>query len=154
MKCVKTSALVCPPWPSRQLPTFTLCFPKFWARTSKLLVKTLAWFCLAPPGVPIGLMTPQEFPPAGVKQQIVEGLGTQMAACKEAIRELEHTHPEGGAAAFKLLERVFHFSFDLLNLLNTMWSECLGRSGEVGEKEVWVVICAVVCQLFREFCGV
>jgi hypothetical protein len=92
--------------------------------------------------------------PTGIKQQIVEGLDTQMAVYDEAIRVLEYTHPEGAAVATKMLQRSFDCAIIVLNLVDTMWSEYLGRSGEVGKEEAWIVISAVIRQFFREFRGV
>lgn len=40
----------------------------------------------------------------GTKQQIVEGLDTQMAVFEETVSELEYTHPEGAAVATRMLQ--------------------------------------------------
>jgi cell division protein FtsB len=86
----------------------------------------------------------------GVKARIEEGLSTQTAACEEAIRELAYTHPVGAAMASRMLQRSCAFAAKLLGLMETMWNECSGRSGEVQPSEAWLVICAMVRQLFRE----
>jgi hypothetical protein len=88
--------------------------------------------------------------PTGIKQQIIEGLDTQMAVYEEAIREMSYGHPVGAEMSSRLLRRAFDFGSFLLSLLDTMWTEYQGRSGEVGKEEAWLIICAVVRQLFRE----
>jgi hypothetical protein len=92
--------------------------------------------------------------PTGTKQQIVEGLETQFAVYDEAIRVLGYTHPVGAALSSHLLQRASDFSNLILSVVDTMWSEYLGRHGAVGQEEAWLVICAVIRQLFRELRGV
>jgi hypothetical protein len=89
--------------------------------------------------------------PTGTKPRIQEGLATQKAVYEEAIRELAYTHPVGAAMASKLLQRSFDFATLLLGMIDTMWNEYASRSGEIQPSEAWLVICAVVRQLFREF---
>jgi hypothetical protein len=87
----------------------------------------------------------------GVKPRIQDGLATQKAVYEEAIRELACTHPAGAAMASKLLQRSFDFATLLLAMMETMWNEYAGRSGDVQPTEAWMIICAVVRQVFREF---
>jgi hypothetical protein len=53
--------------------------------------------------------------------------------------------------AAKLLQRSVDFATLLLGMIDTMWNEYASRSGEIQPTEAWLVICAVVRQLFREF---
>jgi hypothetical protein len=89
--------------------------------------------------------------PTGIKPRILEGLATQRAIYEEAIRELAYTHPVGAAMASQLLQRSYDFAIMLLGLIDTMWNEYMSRSGEITPAEAWLVICAVIRQLFREF---
>lgn len=90
----------------------------------------------------------------GIKPRIMEGLSTQMAVYEEAIRHLGYSHPEAAAMAHKLLRRAYDCAILLLGLIETMWNEYMGRSGEVGKDEAWQIICALVRQFFRELCNV
>ena len=89
--------------------------------------------------------------PTGIKPRILEGLSTQMDVYQEAIRELAYSHPVGAAMAKLLLQRAYDFAILLLGLIDTMWNEYSSRSGEVSKEEAWLIICALVRQLFREF---
>jgi hypothetical protein len=54
--------------------------------------------------------------------------------------------------ASKLLSRSFDFATLLLGMIDsTMWNGYASRSGEIQPTEAWLVICAIVRQLFREF---
>jgi hypothetical protein len=86
----------------------------------------------------------------GVRARIEEGLSTQTAVYEEAIRELAYSHPVGAAMASKMLQRSGSCATKLLGLMETMWNEYSGRSGEVLPSEAWLMICAVVRQFFRE----
>ena len=89
--------------------------------------------------------------PTGIKPRILEGLGTQMDVYAEAIRDLTFSHPVRAAMAKLLLQRSYDFAILPFGLINTMWTEYSGRSGEVSKDEAWLIIWALVRQLFREF---
>jgi hypothetical protein len=89
--------------------------------------------------------------PTGIKPTIEEGLAMQKTVYEEVIRDLAYTHPVGAAMASQLLQRPSDFAIRPLGMIYTMWNEYSSWAGEIQSTEAWLVICAVVRQLFREF---
>ena len=88
--------------------------------------------------------------PTGVKPRILEGLETQRDTYGEVIRGLEYSHPVGAKVAAQLLQKSIEFAGILLGVIDSMWTEYAARGSEVQPAESWLIICAVVRQLFRE----
>jgi hypothetical protein len=87
----------------------------------------------------------------GVKTQILSGLEHQRAIHDEVHKNLSVTHPVGAHLGQFLLQRSCAFVEFMRTAIDSFWSEYLSRGGDIQPAEAFLVFCAIMRQIFREF---
>jgi hypothetical protein len=87
----------------------------------------------------------------GIKTQIVSGLEHQRAIHYEVLTNLAVTHPVGAQLGRLLLQRSCAFVEFMITALANAWSEYLSRGGDIQTDEDFLMFCAIMRQIFREF---
>jgi hypothetical protein len=86
-----------------------------------------------------------------VKTQILSGLEHQRAIHDEVLTNLAVTHPVGAQLGRLLLQRSCAFVEFMITSLDNVWYEYLSRGGDIQPAEAFLMFCAIVRQIFREF---
>jgi hypothetical protein len=87
----------------------------------------------------------------GVKTQILSGLEHQRAIHDELLTNLPFTHPVGSQLGRLSLQRSCAFVEFMITAINNVWSEYLSRGGDIQPAKAFLVFCAIMRQIFREF---
>jgi hypothetical protein len=87
----------------------------------------------------------------GVETQILSGLEHQCAIHDEGLSNLAVTHPVGAQLGRLLLQRSCAFVEFMITALGNVWSEYLSRGGDIQPAEAFLMFCAIIRQIFREF---
>jgi hypothetical protein len=87
----------------------------------------------------------------GVKTQILSGLEHQRAIHDEVLTNLAVTHPVGAQLGRLLLQPSCAFVEFMITALDNVWSEYLSRGGDIQPAEAFLMFCAIMRQIFREF---
>jgi hypothetical protein len=87
----------------------------------------------------------------GVKTQILSGLEHQRAIHDEVLTALTVTHPVGAQLGRLLLQRYCAFVEFMITALDNVWSAYLSRGGDIQPAEAFLMFCAIMRQIFREF---
>jgi hypothetical protein len=86
-----------------------------------------------------------------VKPQILNGLEYQRAIHDEELTNLAIAHPMGAHLGWILLQRVCAFVEFMITDLDKVWYEYVERGGDIQPAEAFLMVCAVMRQIFREF---
>jgi hypothetical protein len=87
----------------------------------------------------------------GVKTQMLSGLEHQRDIHDEVLKILSATHPVGAQLGWLLLQRSCAFVEFMITALDNVWSEYLSRGGGIQPAEAFLMFCAIMRQIFREF---
>jgi hypothetical protein len=87
----------------------------------------------------------------GVKTQILSWLEHQRAIHDEFLTNLAVTHPVGAQLGRLLLQRSCAFVDFTITALDNVWSGYLSKGGDIQPAEVFLMFCAIMRQIFREF---
>jgi hypothetical protein len=87
----------------------------------------------------------------GVKTQILSGLEHHRAIHDEVLTNLLVTHPVGAHLGRLLLQRSCAFVEFMITALDNVWSEYLSRGGYIQPDEAFLMFCAIMRHIFREF---
>jgi hypothetical protein len=87
----------------------------------------------------------------GVKTQILSGLEHQRAIHDEVLTNLAVTHPVGAQLGRLLLQRSCAFVESMITALDNVWSEYFSRGGDIQPADAFLMFCAIMHQIFREF---
>jgi hypothetical protein len=87
----------------------------------------------------------------GVKTQILSGLEHQCAIHDEVLTNLAVTHPISDQLGRLLLQRSCAFVEFMIIALDNVWSEYLSRGSDIQPAEAFLMFCAIMRQIFREF---
>jgi hypothetical protein len=88
----------------------------------------------------------------GVKTQILSGLEHQRAIHDEVLMNLAVIHPAVGAQLGRLLlQRSCAFVEFMITALDNVWSAYLSRGGDIQPDKAFLMFCAIMRQIFREF---
>jgi hypothetical protein len=84
------------------------------------------------------------------KTQILSGLEHQRAIHDEVLTNLAVTHPVRQLGRL-LLQRSCAFIEFMITALDNVWSEYLSTGGDIQPAEAFLMFCAIMHQIFREF---
>jgi hypothetical protein len=87
----------------------------------------------------------------GVKTQILSGLEHQRAIDDEVLTNLAVTHPVDAQLGRLLLQHSCALVELMITALDNVWSEYLSRGGDIRTTEAFLMFCAIMRQIFREF---
>jgi hypothetical protein len=87
----------------------------------------------------------------GVNTHILSGLEHQRAIHDEVLTNLSVTYPVGAQLGWLLLQRSYAFVEFMITALDNFWSEYLSREGDIQPDEAFLMFCAIMHQIFREF---
>jgi hypothetical protein len=87
----------------------------------------------------------------GIKTQILSGLEHQRAIHDEVLMNLSVTHPVGPQLSRLLLQLSCAFVEFIITALDNVWSEYLSIVGDIQPDEAFLVFCASMRRIFREF---
>jgi hypothetical protein len=86
-----------------------------------------------------------------VKASILSGLEHQRAIHDEVLTNLAVNHPVGAQLGRLLLQRSCAFVEFTITALDNVWSEYLSRGGDIQPADAFLMFCAIMRQIFREF---
>jgi hypothetical protein len=87
----------------------------------------------------------------GVKTQILSGLEHQRAIYDKVLTNLSVTHPVDAHFGRLLRQRSCAFVQFMINALDKVWSEYLSRGGGIQPAQTFLMFCAIMRHIFREF---
>jgi hypothetical protein len=87
----------------------------------------------------------------GVKTQILSGLENQHAIHDEFPTNLAVTHPVGAQLGRLLLQHSCAFVESMITALDNVWSEYLSRDSDIQPADAFLMFCAIMRHIFRDF---